>query len=278
MNQISQFLRVSATGTTKHVPSGALQRCHLPAATASAGGRAPRASFARLFSREVTQVDQDAENAAILASMEKLNAEANLINNKGHISYIPDMNHTLPEDVTEVTTLDHMPAQQKGRTVVIHAEVQHAMTSGVEGTRGWKLYFKNQQRWNNPLTGWTSSADPMTSVKMAFDTKQQAIDFATKKGLNYEVRERARRNRSFGTNYYAHNFLPASTEATLEREGVSNTWFDNPKDNRSNYFRPLEFHGAKPCRTHGLDQQAPIAACVGGVNPNSKKEASKKKV
>ena len=264
-------------------------------------------------------MDQDAENAAILASMEKLNAEANLINNKGHISYIPDMNHTLPEDVTEVTTLDHMPAQQKGRTVrqvysktmcsnqssirsrplrrcfnaptpfnqvVIHAEVQHAMTSGVEGTRGWKLYFKNQQRWNNPLTGWTSSADPMTSVKMAFDTKQQAIDFATKKGLNYEVRERARRNRSFGTNYYAHNFLPASTEATLEREGVSNTWFDNPKDNRSNYFRPLEFHGAKPCRTHGLDQQAPIAACVGGVNPNpkwntlgaSKKEASKKKV
>lgn len=62
-------------------------------------------------------MDKEAENAAILASMEKLNAEANLINNKGYISYIPDITHSLPEDVTEVTTLDHMPAKQKGRTV-----------------------------------------------------------------------------------------------------------------------------------------------------------------
>ena len=154
--------------------------------------------------------------------------------------------------------------------VVIHAEVQHAMTSGVEGTRGWKMYFKNEQRWNNQLTGWTSSADPMTSVKMSFDTKEQAIAFANKKGLNYEVKERARRKRSFGTNYYAHNFLPAAAEAILEKEGKSNTYFDNPTDNRSNYFRPLEFHGAKPCRTHGLDQDAPIVPDVKGVNPKFK--------
>lgn len=224
----------------------------------------------KMFSGDVAAVDEEAENAEILASMEKLNAEANIINNKGPISYIPDIAHTLPENVVEVATLDHMHKKQQSRTVVIHAEVQHAMTSGVEGTRGWKMYFKNEQRWSNPLTGWTSSADPMTSVKMSFDTKEQAIAFCTKKGLNYEVKERARRKRTFGTNYYAHNFLPAATEAILEKEGTENKWFDNPKNNRSNYFRPLEFHGAKPCRTHGLNQEAPIAQDVGGVNPEFK--------
>jgi hypothetical protein len=30
--------------------------------------------------------------------------------------------------------------------------------------------------------GWTSSADPMTSIDMNFDTKEQAIAFAQKKG------------------------------------------------------------------------------------------------
>ena len=93
------------------------------------------------------------------------------------------------------------------------------MTSGVEKMRGWQLYFQHEQKWSNPLTGWTSSADPMTSIKMTFDTKEQAIAFAEKKGLDYEVKERAPRQRKYGTNYYAHNFLPAAYEAQLKVEG-----------------------------------------------------------
>ena len=73
----------------------------------------------RLFSGDVAEVDQEAENAAIMESMEKLNAEANLINNLGPISYIPDLAHNLPENQVEVATLDHTPKKQLGRTVRI---------------------------------------------------------------------------------------------------------------------------------------------------------------
>lgn len=40
-------------------------------------------------------------------------------------------------------------------------------------------------RWINPLMGWTSTADPMENVtrsSMAFNTKEDAIAFATKHG------------------------------------------------------------------------------------------------
>jgi len=56
----------------------------------------------------------------------------------------------------------------------------------------------------------------MTSVKLTFDTKEQAMDFATKKGFAFEVVDRAKRQRQYGTNYYAHNFLPADVEAKLQ--------------------------------------------------------------
>eukprot|EP00614_Pseudopedinella_elastica_P001264 CAMPEP_0172605932 /NCGR_PEP_ID=MMETSP1068-20121228/26118_1 /TAXON_ID=35684 /ORGANISM="Pseudopedinella elastica, Strain CCMP716" /LENGTH=232 /DNA_ID=CAMNT_0013408475 /DNA_START=69 /DNA_END=767 /DNA_ORIENTATION=+ len=213
----------------------------------------------RLLSTPTELTAEEIEQRSILASMEKLVEQSNIVCNKGPVSFSPDLPHNLPENVAEVATLDCMPAQQKGRKVVIHAEAQHAMTSGVDKIKGWTLYWKHEERWTNPLTGWTSSADPMTSVKLTFDTKQQAIDFATKKGLDYEVKERAPRQRTFGTNYYAHNFLPAATEAKLKKEGAATKHFFNPEANKSNYFRPLKFHGDGACRQHGANQQAPIA-------------------
>ena len=59
----------------------------------------------------------------------------------------------------------------------------------------------------------------MISVKLRFDTKEEAIEFSQKKGMNYEVQEAPRRTRSRGTNYYAHNFLPADLETKLRIEG-----------------------------------------------------------
>lgn len=40
-------------------------------------------------------------------------------------------------------------------------------------------------------------------------------------GLKYEVMERAERVREYGTNYYAHNFLPAAYEAKIKKEGTA---------------------------------------------------------
>ena len=120
-----------------------------------------------------------------------------------------------------MATLDHTPKSVSNRTVMIHNLSKSAMTSGMEAHKGWRLYWKPLKEWTNPLTGWTSSGDPMTSIELVFDTKQQAIDFATKKGLNYEIKERPQRRREYGTNYYAHNFLPAAYETQLKNEGTS---------------------------------------------------------
>jgi hypothetical protein len=43
----------------------------------------------------------------------------------------------------------------------------------------------------------------------------------TNTGLNYEIKERPQRRREYGTNYYAHNFLPAAYETQLKNEGTS---------------------------------------------------------
>ena len=57
-----------------------------------------------------------------------------------------------------------------------------------------------------------------------------AIAFAEKKGFSYRVKDkRKNRDRKIGTNYYAHNFLPAAVEAKLREEGKNTVHFANPK-------------------------------------------------
>ena len=76
--------------------------------------------------------------------------------------------------------------------------------------------------------------------------------FADKKGFSYRVKDKKKnRDRKIGTNYYAHNFLPAAVEAKLRTEGKNTAHFDNPKGAMSNYFRPLKFHGDGQVGTFG---------------------------
>lgn len=44
-----------------------------------------------------------------------------------------------------------------------------------------------QERWSNPLMGWTSTADPMSNLKMTFSSTENAIRFCKKRGWKYEV-------------------------------------------------------------------------------------------
>lgn len=210
------------------------------------------------------------EQNKVLASMEEVRKQnVDLVNHNGIWKHYPGNwkggdDYTGPENKAELATLDMMPEWMAGnRTVVIMQEAKHAMSSGMGRTGGWTFKWKSPDaKWSNPLTGWTSSADPMVSVNLEFDTKEQAVHFAETKGLKYEIKERARRQREMGKNYYAHNFLPAAIEAKLKVEGKDTKHFNNPKANRSNYFRPLTFHGEGPCRQHGPNMHAPIAPDV----------------
>lgn len=59
------------------------------------------------------------------------------------------------------------------------------------------------EKWANPLMGWTSTADYqyMSYRRLAFDTKEDAIDFAEKRGWAYEVEEPNPRNHKRPTRF-----------------------------------------------------------------------------
>jgi hypothetical protein len=80
----------------------------------------------------------------------------------------------IPKNVTEVAVFSGMPAEQAERVVVIAPRVVKTLQSGGRTDTGYTITWKNQERWSNPLMGWTSSADPMANVKLTFDSLELA--------------------------------------------------------------------------------------------------------
>jgi ETC complex I subunit conserved region len=65
-----------------------------------------------------------------------------------------------------------------------------AMQSGEARTKEWALEFAPASpRAIDPLMGWTSSRDMKAEVALAFDTKEEAIAYAEREGLAYQVFE-----------------------------------------------------------------------------------------
>ncbi|GLR48696.1 ETC complex I subunit [Sphingomonas astaxanthinifaciens] len=52
----------------------------------------------------------------------------------------------------------------------------------------WTLEFENDRaQRHDPLTGWVGNASTTTQVRLSFDSKEQAIAYAEKHGLDYHV-------------------------------------------------------------------------------------------
>ncbi|GIL65020.1 hypothetical protein Vafri_18869 [Volvox africanus] len=75
----------------------------------------------------------------------------------------------------------------------------------------WKIEFETLTKWENPLMGWTSTADPLENVgraALAFHTKEEAQRFCEKHGWSYTVdlpsirrTVRQKRYASYGDNF-----------------------------------------------------------------------------
>jgi hypothetical protein len=80
-----------------------------------------------------------------------------------------------------------------------------AMQSGQAKTRKWMLEFEPEEaREVEPLMGWTSSGDMKSQIRMSFPTKEEAVAYAKKRGLAYQVIEpqpRKPRPRSYADNF-----------------------------------------------------------------------------
>jgi len=87
----------------------------------------------------------------------------------------------------------------------IFRPAKNAMQSGKAATRKWRLEFVAAAApRTEALMGWTSSADPNGQVRIDFDTKEQAIEFARAHAIPHQVIERpdpARIPRAYGDNF-----------------------------------------------------------------------------
>lgn len=86
---------------------------------------------------------------------------------------------------------------------------RNAMQSGQAKTRNWVLEFAPETaRKVDPLMGWTSSGDMSSQVRLSFDSKKAAIDYAQNTGLAYTVTEPHKRKAVLRAGGYADNFSP----------------------------------------------------------------------
>ena len=78
------------------------------------------------------------------------------------------------------------------------------MQSGLMKTKEWILEYIVHNEQTNPLMGWQSSSNNLSEDKMTFNSKDDAIDYAKKNKINYELIEPKERN--IVKKSYADNF------------------------------------------------------------------------
>eukprot|EP00092_Neocalanus_flemingeri_P008356 GFUD01009010.1.p1 GENE.GFUD01009010.1~~GFUD01009010.1.p1 ORF type:complete len:182 (-),score=58.05 GFUD01009010.1:297-842(-) len=109
------------------------------------------------------------------------------------------------EGPPDVALTGGMPDEErKERVVRIYKPAKNAMQSGTAGIKRWKIEFDNQQRWENHLMGWASTADPVSNVLIDFADKEDAIAFAERHGWEYvleDPKERAPKTKSYALNF-----------------------------------------------------------------------------
>ena len=86
------------------------------------------------------------------------------------------------------------------------------MQSGKARTGFWVLEFEpEQKRRIDPLMGYTTSGDMKSQVRLTFETKEEAIAYAEKNGIAYQVREPKegkRRQISYADNFRYDRKIP----------------------------------------------------------------------
>src|SRR5262245_51625978 len=87
----------------------------------------------------------------------------------------------------------------------IYRPAKTAMQSGRAKTKDWLLdYEPEEPRVVESLMGWTSSGDMKSQLRLAFSSKEEAIAYAERHGIPYQVFEgkpAQRRGLSYADNF-----------------------------------------------------------------------------
>ncbi|MFY0681023.1 MAG: ETC complex I subunit [Thalassovita sp.] len=91
--------------------------------------------------------------------------------------------------------------------VRIYQPARNAMQSGMAKTKNWVLdYEPAEARDVDPLMGWTSSSDTQSQVRLRFDSKEAALEYASEHGLEAVVTEAKTRKPNVRAGGYGENF------------------------------------------------------------------------
>ncbi|WAC26507.1 MULTISPECIES: ETC complex I subunit [unclassified Ancylobacter] len=72
----------------------------------------------------------------------------------------------------------------------IYKPARNAMQSGTAKTKLWVLDYEPEvARQVEPLMGYTSSADMKSQLRLRFESKEEAVAYAEKHGIAYQVQE-----------------------------------------------------------------------------------------
>ncbi|CAI5437679.1 unnamed protein product [Caenorhabditis angaria] len=115
----------------------------------------------------------------------------------------------VPVNVSSDETMDigGVPsAHQEARTARIFRPAREATQSPWGNTKLWRIELDNRQRWENPLMGWSGTADPLSNVSMdlKFATKEDAIAFCEKNRWEFDIEEPHERQikpKNYGQNF-----------------------------------------------------------------------------
>jgi hypothetical protein len=70
----------------------------------------------------------------------------------------------------------------------IYQPPKSAMQSGRAGSDEWVLEFEPASpRRPDPLMGWIGSADTQAQVRLSFQTREEAVAYADKSGIAYDL-------------------------------------------------------------------------------------------
>jgi len=86
----------------------------------------------------------------------------------------------------------------------IYKPTKSAMQSGKKKSEKWIIEFITENPGMNPLMGWESSTDTLSEVKLEFNSKNLAIEYATKNKIDFELIEP--KIRKINKKSYADNF------------------------------------------------------------------------
>ena len=75
------------------------------------------------------------------------------------------------------------------KKAIIYKPSKSVMQSGDKKYNKWSLEFITENPGINPLMGWESSTDTYDELKLEFNNKEMAIDYAKKNNINYEIVE-----------------------------------------------------------------------------------------